>query len=366
MAKRFTDTDKWKKPFIRSLSPDLKLLWFYILDECDFAGVWQVDIEVANIRTGVDINLKTALQKFKDYIVPIDNGEKWFIPDFLEFQYGSQLSKTNNIFKSIDKILSKYDLYQYLNIEITETGTTINSYRNRISKKLKLEILTRDEFQCQYCSEQKQGAELVVDHFLPLNRGGNNDDQNLVCCCVRCNSHKTDILPDIFLQKTHSFLKPTDKIISLLGAYKNLNTPFNYLQGAKDKDKYKDKDKEDEKGVQGEKQSFRTMPQPDDVGDLPDVKIQKAIEALKIQTDQTVDTNTIVSMWDVFKIQNLTGTKYYADVGAVESHFLNWILKKKFERNGIGKTKQERTTDSLTRLAQRGAEALERIRAKSS
>jgi len=121
-----------------------------------------------------------------------------------------------------------------------------------------------------------------------------------------------------------------------------------------------------EKGVQGEKQSFRTMPQPGDVGDLPDVKIQKAIEALKIQTDQTVDTNTIVSMWDVFKIQNLTGTKYYADVGAVESHFLNWILKKKFERNGIGKTKQERTTDSLTRLAQRGAEALERIRAKSS
>ena len=128
-----------------------------------------------------------------------------------------------------------------------------------------------------------------------------------------------------------------------------------------------DEDKEeDEKGVQGEKQSFRTMPQPGDVGDLPDVKIQKAIEALKIQTDQTVDTNTIVSMWDVFKIQNLTGTKYYADVGAVEAHFLNWILKKKFERNGIGKTKQERTTDSLTRLAQRGAEALERIRAKSS
>lgn len=121
-----------------------------------------------------------------------------------------------------------------------------------------------------------------------------------------------------------------------------------------------------EKGVQGEKQSFKTMPQPGDVGDLPDVKIQAAIEALKIQTDQTVDAKTVVEMWGVFKIQFLTGKNFYPDVGKVESHFLNWILKKKFERNGIGKTKQERTTDSLTRLAQRGAEALERIRSKSS
>jgi len=130
------------------------------------------------------------------------------------------------------------------------------------------------------------------------------------------------------------------------------------------KDKDKDKDKEYEKGVQGEKQGFKTMPKPEDVGELPDVKIQKAIEALKIQTDQTVDAQTVVEMWGVFKVQFLTGTNFYPDVGKVESHFLNWILKKKFERNGIGKTRQERTTSSLERLAQRGSQAIDRIRAK--
>ena len=130
------------------------------------------------------------------------------------------------------------------------------------------------------------------------------------------------------------------------------------------KDKDKDKDKEYEKGVQGEKQSFKTMPKPENVSELPAIKIQKAIESLKIQTGQTVTVEQVVEMWDVFKIQNLTGTKYYADVGAVESHFLNWIVKKKFEHNGIGKTRQERTTSSLERLAQRGSQAIERIRAK--
>jgi len=256
MAKRFTDTDKWKKPFIKSLSPVQKLFWFYITDDCDHAGIWQVDFEVAQLRVGEPISEQELIQAFGENIKIFDGGTKWFLPSFIEFQYG-ELNEKNRVHESVLKTLGKYNLLEN----------------------------------------------------------------------------------------------------------KPLTSP---LQGAKDKDKYKDKDKEDEKGVQGEKQSFRTMPQPGDVGDLPDVKIQKAIEALKIQTDQTVDTNTIVSMWDVFKIQNLTGTKYYADVGAVESHFLNWILKKKFERNGIGKTKQERTTDSLTRLAQRGAEALERIRAKSS
>ena len=118
-----------------------------------------------------------------------------------------------------------------------------------------------------------------------------------------------------------------------------------------------------EKGVQGEKQ-FPAMPKPEDVGELPTIKIQKAIESLKIQTGQTVIVEQVVGMWDVFKIQNLTGKKYYSDVGDVESHFLNWITKKKFEHNGIGKTRQERTTSSLERLAQRGSQAIERIRAK--
>ena len=50
-----TDTDKWKKRFLRELKPQHKLLWFYILDDCNHAGIWDVDIEVASIRVGEEL-----------------------------------------------------------------------------------------------------------------------------------------------------------------------------------------------------------------------------------------------------------------------------------------------------------------------
>ena len=60
MAKRFTDTDKWKKGFIKNLPAKYKLLWLYILDDCNHAGIWDTDFEVASIRIGRKINEKEA------------------------------------------------------------------------------------------------------------------------------------------------------------------------------------------------------------------------------------------------------------------------------------------------------------------
>ena len=76
MAKRFTDTEKWKKPFIRGLQGAYKLLWLYICDDCDHAGVWQVDIDVAQIRIGEKIDLKEAIKTFDEKIIIFDKGNK--------------------------------------------------------------------------------------------------------------------------------------------------------------------------------------------------------------------------------------------------------------------------------------------------
>ena len=92
MAKRFSDTDKWKKPFIRSLQAPYKLLWLYILDDCDHAGVWQVDMEIANIKIGENLNTETALKQFGDKMTVFDSGEKWFIKEFIDFHYGLSAS----------------------------------------------------------------------------------------------------------------------------------------------------------------------------------------------------------------------------------------------------------------------------------
>lgn len=108
MPKRFTDTDKWKKPFIRGLEGAYKLLWMYILDDCDHAGIWQVDFEVARIRIGETVDYPTAEKLFHGRIKVIDKF-KWFVPDFITFQYG-ELSDKNRLHISVLTILNKYNL----------------------------------------------------------------------------------------------------------------------------------------------------------------------------------------------------------------------------------------------------------------
>jgi hypothetical protein len=110
MAKRFTDTEKWKKPFIRGLQGPYKLLWLYICDDCDHAGIWQVDMDVAQIRIGEEINLNQAIKSFEDKIIIFDKGNKWFIPSFVEFQYPSGLNPENRSHNSVIILLEKYNL----------------------------------------------------------------------------------------------------------------------------------------------------------------------------------------------------------------------------------------------------------------
>ena len=117
MAKRFTDTQKYHKPFIRGLQGAYKLLWDFIYHECDHAGIWIVDFEIAQILIGKDmpVNKEDALKFFNTNpndkkIYEVDNGNKWFIPSFIEFQYG-ELNPENRAHRSVIFILKKYNLF---------------------------------------------------------------------------------------------------------------------------------------------------------------------------------------------------------------------------------------------------------------
>ena len=162
--KRFTATDKWKKPFIKKLSPVIKLLWFYILDDCDTCGLWQVDFDVAQLRIGEKIDVTAARKALSAQIVEIDDGEKWFIPAFIEFQYGTTLSRKSYMFKAIDRVFTKYDLYKHTPILITDEGI-LKKERIRISKRTKEEVFFDANFICQYCSTPKMADQLVVNNL---------------------------------------------------------------------------------------------------------------------------------------------------------------------------------------------------------
>lgn len=109
VAKRFTDTEKWKKKFIKGLSTVHKLFFFFLLDDCDHAGIWHVEREIAELRIGEPIDIDDLKKALGKHIVEIDGGEKWFIPYFLEFQYG-ELNPNVNAHKSVISKLKKYKL----------------------------------------------------------------------------------------------------------------------------------------------------------------------------------------------------------------------------------------------------------------
>lgn len=223
MAKRFTDTDKWKKPFIKSLPMEYKIFWLYLLDDCDHAGLWHVDFEVAEIRLGTKLSQKKAEGFFSERIVLLDNGSKWFIPDFIRFQYG-ELSEKNRAHLSVLNVLRRYDLLKFLN-----------------------------EFKEYTCP----------------------------------------------------------------------------LEGVKDKDKDKEMDKYILKdGTEG---NFNTMPKPEDCGQLPEITVGSVIELIRITKGQTVTAGQVKGLWPVFLAQHATGKKYYQNVEAVYSHFINWIRTQNFE-----------------------------------
>lgn len=110
MAKRFIDTDLFKKKFIRDLDGTYKLLWIYIINDCNHAGIWEPDFEVASIRIGVTVYEDQALKKFGDKVVQINGGEKWFFPSFIQFQYPSGLNPKNNAHISVISILERYKI----------------------------------------------------------------------------------------------------------------------------------------------------------------------------------------------------------------------------------------------------------------
>lgn len=110
MAKRFTDSEKWKKSWFRTLRPIHKCLWEYIRDNCDHAGIWEVDFGLASMMIGEEINVLDAVEALRKQYLPFASGRRWLIVDFVEFQYG-ELNPNNNAHKSVISILKRSGVY---------------------------------------------------------------------------------------------------------------------------------------------------------------------------------------------------------------------------------------------------------------
>ena len=108
MAKRFLDTGFLSQKWIRKLTPEQKCFLIYTMLECDNAGIIDLDFEDAEFWIGKKIDKSLSFLP-KGYIIFMQDLDKYFIPKFIEYQYGD-LSSNKNIVAQARRILNKYGL----------------------------------------------------------------------------------------------------------------------------------------------------------------------------------------------------------------------------------------------------------------
>jgi hypothetical protein len=159
MAKRYTDTNKYKEAFMKSLPGPYKLLWDYINHDCNHAGIWIVDFEVAQIYIGKEmmVNKRQALILFntekEKRIFEFDRGKRWLINSFLTEQYGI-LNPKNKVHNSVLEILDSFNLnteikyltstsYGAKDIDKEKEKEKLNLNNKKNPKKITPDLFTR-------------------------------------------------------------------------------------------------------------------------------------------------------------------------------------------------------------------------------
>jgi hypothetical protein len=103
VAKRFTETDKWRDGWFLQLTAVDKLAWQYVCDNCDHAGIIEIVEHLANLQIGLSVDWPAFVVACGHRIEELPGGKLW-IKAFCEFQYG-ELNPENRVHRSVLKRL---------------------------------------------------------------------------------------------------------------------------------------------------------------------------------------------------------------------------------------------------------------------
>lgn len=162
MSKRFTDTEKFNDKWYRKLPILQKVIWEYLLSECNHAGILEkFDIELMSFKIGAEITLKdfeifgNRINFISDTII--------FIPKFLNFQYG-EFNPKNKVHLNVLRELEKYNI----NTPWAERGRSVDGSKEKEKEKEKdntttisNQIILGDEYQ-NVCITKEQYDKLLA------------------------------------------------------------------------------------------------------------------------------------------------------------------------------------------------------------
>lgn len=111
MAKRLTDTEKWNDDWFLSLSNDYRMIWQWLIDNCNHAGVCKRNIRLMNFMCNCQVNEDELIDKMSGRVLIVN--DNWFIPKFLKFQY-STLKSQKPVIVSVVKELIKGGYHKFI------------------------------------------------------------------------------------------------------------------------------------------------------------------------------------------------------------------------------------------------------------
>lgn len=123
IGKTFSDPDKWEEPWFTSLSPGKKLLFCYLWERCDHAGVIHITPAIWSAHTGLKVE-QALLDDFVENVneglerVAIFGKRLWFT-EYIRFNQQSDislpLSDKYSFHKHVYKIIRKHGLTDEVN-----------------------------------------------------------------------------------------------------------------------------------------------------------------------------------------------------------------------------------------------------------
>jgi hypothetical protein len=133
MPKRFTDSNKWQDEWFMDLPAKYKLFYLYLLDNCDHAGIWKVNLRLACFHIGEDIDMAGIRTFFGEKVSEFKEGYL-FIKKFIQFQYGGL--KNDSVGKSVYKLLETNNLLGAMEgLPSTCQGTKV---KDKVKDKVKV------------------------------------------------------------------------------------------------------------------------------------------------------------------------------------------------------------------------------------
>lgn len=104
--KRFTETTKWEDPWFRALPPNEKLLFLFLVENCNNAGFYELDTPAVAFKTGLTVEQVEGALKGLTRGIQGASGWVW-VRRFLKHQKNDELNLDNTAHRQIVRLLKE-------------------------------------------------------------------------------------------------------------------------------------------------------------------------------------------------------------------------------------------------------------------